>query len=194
VLAELDRMGLAENTLVIYSTDHGDFCGGHGMVDKHYTGYDDILRVPLIMRFPGRIKPGTTCDRFLAHEIDLSRTIVDLTCEQTPASFVGRNVFEQLDGTSTPRDDIFVQYAGTSQGRCDQRYLRTRRWKYVYCPVSEDELYDLENDPGELTNLIDAPEHADTLHDLRQRMMRWMSDTKDRLCGPLWKWPARVSP
>lgn len=193
VVAELDRLGVAENTLVIYSTDHGDFCGGHGMVDKHFTGYDDILRVPLIMRFPDRIAPGTTCDRFLAHEIDLSKTIVDLACEQTPASFVGRNVLDELNGTTTPRDDIFVQYAGTSQGRCDQRYLRTRRWKYVYCPVSEDELYDLDADPGELTNLIDAPEHADTLHDLRQRMMRWMSETNDRLCGPLWKWPARVS-
>jgi arylsulfatase A-like enzyme len=194
VLAALEHLGIAHDTLVIYSTDHGDFCGGHGMVDKHYTGYDDILRVPLIMRFPDRIARGVTCDRFVAHEIDLARTIVDLTCDHTPATFVGRNLLAEIDGSSQPRPDIFVQYGGTQQGRVDQRYLRTGRWKYVYCPVSDDELYDLDADPGELTNLINAPEHATTLLELRKRMMQWMSDTQDRLSGPLWRWPPRLKP
>lgn len=192
VLTALENFGLSEQTLVIYSTDHGDLCGAHGMVDKHYCGYDDILRVPLIMRWPGRIPAGMTCDRFISHEIDLAKTVVEVGCGRSPETFVGRNLMDEIQSVSPERPDIFVQYGGTQQGRCDQRYLRTRRWKYVYCPVSEDELYDLENDPGELNNLISTPDYQDVLHGLRQRMMAWMQQTGDPLTGPLWKWPDRV--
>ena len=194
ILAALDEAGLADDTLVVYSTDHGDFCGGHGMVDKHYTGYDDILRVPLITRWPGKLAAGTTCDRFLAHEIDLARTIANACLGDVPESFVGRDLIAEAAGEGQGREDIFVQYSGTQQGRCDQRYLRTRRWKYVYCPVSEDELYDLNADPGELVNLIDERKHADELDHLRGRMMTWMAETGDKLTGPQWTWPARTKP
>ena len=194
VLAALDNAGLADDTLVIYSTDHGDFCGGHGMVDKHYAGYDDILRVPLVARWPGRLTAGATCDRFLAHEIDLAKTVATAALGDSSETFVGRDLLAEAAGENDGREDIFVQYSGTQQGRCDQRYLRTRRWKYVYCPVSEDELYDLDADPGELTNLIDADEHAAVLHGLRERMMTWMTETGDKLTGPLWTWPARTQP
>ena len=194
VLRALDEGGLAEDTLVVYTTDHGDFCGGHGMADKHYAGYDDILRVPLIARWPGKLPAGATCDRFLAHEIDLAKTIANTALGTAPESFVGRDLLAEAAGEGEGREDIFVQYSGTQQGRCDQRYLRTRRWKYVYCPVSEDELYDLDADPGELTNRIDAPEHADTLRHLRERMTAWMEETGDKLTGPLWAWPPRVRP
>ena len=194
VLAALDELSCAEETLVVYSTDHGDFCGGHGMADKHYTGYDDILRVPLIARWPGRLNAGSTCDRFLAHEIDLARTIAEAALDHVPGSFVGRSLIHEAAGKGEGRDDIFVQYSGTQQGRCDQRYLRTRRWKYVFCPTSEDELYNLDADPGELTNVIDRPEYADVLLDLRQRMMRWLDETGDPLTGPLWTWPPRTQP
>lgn len=185
----LEALPDAANTLVIYSTDHGDFCGGHGMVDKHYTGYDDILRVPLIVRWPDRFAPGVTDGRFVLHELDLARTIAEATVGEVPDTFVGQN----LTGNAR-REDAFIQYSGTQQGRCDQRYLRTVRWKYIYCPTSEDELYDLDSDPGELRNLIDEPVHAATLQALRERMMHWMAQTRDPLTGPLWTWPTRIQP
>ncbi len=194
VLATLDELGMADDTLVIYSTDHGDFCGGHGMTDKHYTGYDDILHVPLIARWPGHLEAGATCDRFVIHELDLARTIIDAVLGEAPETFAGRNLIDEAAGTSAERDDVFVQYSGTQQGRCDQRYLRTRRWKYVYCPTSEDELYDLDADPGELVNVIDEPQHSGALLEVRQRMMTWLAETGDPLTGPLWTWPARIQP
>lgn len=194
ILEALDAAGVADNTLVIYSTDHGDFCGGHGMVDKHYAGYDEILQVPLILRWPGVIAAGVTCNRFVSHEIDLACTLINAMTQQIPASFVGRDLLDEIDATGEPRDDIFSQYSGTQQGRCDQRYLRTENYKYVYSPTSQDELYDLRVDPAELNNVVDEPEYAHALHEMRQRTERWMKQTHDKLTGPLWTWPVRRKP
>ena len=194
VLDALDAAGVTGDTLVVYSADHGDFCGGHGMVDKHYTGYDDILRVPLIARWPGVLSAGATCDRFILNELDVARTVASAALDAVPETFVGRDLVDEAKGVGDGRPDAFVQYSGTQQGRCDQRYLRTRRWKYVYCPVSGDELYDLDADPGEIVNRIGDAAHADTLRHLRERMMHWMAETGDKLTGPLWTWPARTKP
>ena len=194
VLDALDEVGLSDNTLVIYTTDHGDFCGGHGMVDKHYCGYDDILRVPLLARWPGKLPAGETCDRYVYQELDIARTLADLFAGDAPDTFCGRNLAKEAAGDDQARDCYFGQYSGTQQGRCDQRYLRTERWKYVYCPVSGDELYDLAADPGELTNVTDAPAHAEELLGLRQQMEKCLKETGDQLTGPLWTWPARTKP
>ncbi|HHW88488.1 MAG TPA: sulfatase-like hydrolase/transferase, partial [Chloroflexi bacterium] len=67
ILAQLDALGLAERTLVVYTSDHGDLCGGHGMIDKHYVMYDDVMRVPLIMRLPGRLPAGHHATRNTQH-------------------------------------------------------------------------------------------------------------------------------
>ncbi|MCP4397224.1 MAG: sulfatase-like hydrolase/transferase, partial [bacterium] len=72
ILSALDALKLADDTLVMYTTDHGDMCGGHGMIDKHFIMYDDVVRVPMIMRWPGHIAPGSRCEAFVSHEIDLA--------------------------------------------------------------------------------------------------------------------------
>jgi Txe/YoeB family toxin of Txe-Axe toxin-antitoxin module len=74
VLAELDALGLAHATLVVYSADHGDLCGGHGLFDKHFVMYDELMRVPLLMRWPNKIQPGTVV-RQIAGAIDLLPTL-----------------------------------------------------------------------------------------------------------------------
>ncbi|TVR53474.1 MAG: hypothetical protein EA425_03350 [Puniceicoccaceae bacterium] len=193
LLAALDRLGLAENTLVVYSTDHGDMCGGHGMMDKHYVMYDDIMRVPLLMRWPGVIRAGETDDRFVSHELDLARTFLAVAGVEAPASFVGRDLVAATAGEATEpeREDIFAQYQGTHQGLYSQRMLRDRRWKYVYNPVAFDELYDLEEDPGEIRNRVDDPAAAAELERLRGRMEVWMAEVRDSLSGPLWVWKGK---
>jgi len=190
LLDTLDRLGLAEDTLVIYTTDHGDMTGGHGMLDKHYVMYEDIMRVPLFMRLPGTIPAGDVQEGFVSHEIDIARSILNAAGIEPPASYVGRDLLADAAGHPAipPHEDIFAQYQGTHQGLYSQRMLRDRRWKYIYNPVSFDELYDLENDPGELHNLIDAPEASEPLARLRKRMEFWMRDIGDPLSGPLWTW------
>ena len=184
LLDALDELGLADGTLVAYSADHGDLCGGHGMVDKHFMMYDDVLRVPLILRLPGVLPAGTVRDDFAVNEIDLARTFLGVAGVEVPKSFVGRDLLAGPTG----REDVYSQYHGTHQGLYSSRMLRDRRWKYVYNPVSFDELYDLDADPGEVVNLVDAPEHAGELRRLRGRCGEWMREVGDPLSAPLWTW------
>ena len=183
VLAWLDDHDLSDNTLVIYSTDHGDFAGGHGFMDKHFNMYDDILRVPLIMRWPESIPAGSHSDGFISQEIDIARTILAAAGVDAPESFVGQDVIGLLQGSTLPRSDIFSQYFGTESGMYSSRMMRDRRWKYIWNPLHLDELYDLESDPGELINLIDYPEYNDELTRLRARLVEWMESIGDRLCN-----------
>ncbi len=180
LLDALDRLGLADNTLVIYTADHGDMCGGHGMIDKHFIMYDDVVRVPLIMRWPGRIEPGTVCDAFTPHAIDLATTFCDVAGVPVPETFQGKSLRPLFEGASDlGRQDIFSAYHGNQFGLFTQRMVRDRRWKYVWNATAEDELYDLKSDPGEITNLATDPAHASELARLRKRLVAWMEETGD---------------
>lgn len=163
VLATLSSLGLDRDTLVLYSNDHGDFCGGHGQIDKHFAAYDDIMRVPLILRWTGVLPEGRVCDDFVTHEIDLATTLVNLATGSVPASFTrgrGVDLLPVARGTpTTGRTDIFSQYFGCQFGLYSQRMLRDRRWNYVYNATDIDELYDTQLDPGELCNLAQDPRH-----------------------------------
>jgi arylsulfatase A-like enzyme len=182
VLEALDRLDLTENTLVIYTTDHGDLCGGHGMVDKHYVMYDDVVRVPLIARWPVRCAPGRVCDAFVSHSIDLATTFCDVAEVPIPATFRGQSLLPLLDGASeNGRDDIFSVYHGNQFGLYSQRMVRDRRWKYVWNATAEDELYDLSTDPGEVHSRAVDSACAVELGRLRQRLVAWMEMTRDPL-------------
>jgi arylsulfatase A-like enzyme len=182
LLEALDDLKLAENTLVVYSTDHGDLGGGHGMVDKHYVMYDDVVRVPLVARWPGRIVPGTVCDAFVSHSLDLATTFCDVAGAIAPQTFQGQSLVPLFEGTrSNDRPDIFAMYHGNQFGLYSQRMVRDRQWKYVWNATAEDELYHLEQDPGELRNLATDRSHLEELRRLRRRLVAWMEATGDPL-------------
>ncbi|MGC9360262.1 MAG: sulfatase-like hydrolase/transferase [Anaerolineae bacterium] len=182
ILTALDELGLAENTVVIYTTDHGDMGGGHGMIDKHYIMYDDVTHVPLIIRWPGYARASVTSDAFVSHSVDLAATICDIAGVPAPATFQGQSLLPLLAGdTSQARRDILSTYFGNQFGLYSQRMVRDKRWKYVYNATAEDELYDLANDPGELHNLALAPESAAELARLRRRLVEWMEEIDDPL-------------
>jgi arylsulfatase A-like enzyme len=189
LLDALDAEGIAEQTLVIYSCDHGDMCGSHGMMDKHYCMYDDIMRVPLLMRWPGRVRAGRVCGSFVCNELDIARTLLTAAGASVPKSFVGGDLVALANGREpNPRPDIYAQYFGTQQGLYSSRMLRTREHKYVFNPAGVDELYDVVADPGELVNLADRPGHAELLRRLRERMGEWMKQVRDPLSAPLYQW------
>ncbi len=182
VLDTLDRLGIAENTLVIYTSDHGDMCGSHGMVDKHYNMYDDIVRVPMIMRWPGKIPAGTQVEDFVSNAIDIPTTICAAAGAEVPDSFQGENLLiPATQKGSIKREDIFASYSGNQFGSYSVRMLRDRRYKYVWNATAQDELYELDSDPGELKNRIDDPELRDELVRLRARLAAWMEATDDTL-------------
>ena len=180
MLAALDRLGLADDTLVIYTTDHGDMCGGHGMIDKHFIMYDDVVRVPMMMRWPGRIPAGHVCPAFVPHAVDLATTFLDVAGLSAPDTFKGRSLLPLMEGgCDNGRPDIFSMYHGNQFGLFTQRMVRDRRWKYVWNATAQDELYDLESDPGELHNLATAPECRGELARLRERLVAWMEEIDD---------------
>ncbi len=185
ILKALDRLGLADNTLVIYTTDHGDMCGAHGMIDKHFIMYDDVVRVPLVMRWPGRIEPAGRCDAFVAHAVDLATTFCEVAGVTVPETFRGQSLLPLMMGQrDNGRQDIFSTYHGNQFGLYSQRMVRDRRWKYIWNATAEDELYDLQSDPGEVNNLATDKAHKDALERLRHRLVEWMEETHDGLLNP----------
>jgi arylsulfatase A-like enzyme len=183
ILSELDRLGLAHNTLVIYTTDHGDLCGGHGLIDKHFVMYDDLVRVPLLLRWPNALPAGVECDAFISSALDVATTICAASGEEAPNSFVGSNLFDELDHPT--RTDIFSVYYGNQLGLYSQRMVADRDWKYVWNATAEDELYDLKQDRGEIVNQAANPRYQGELLEMRAKLLAWMERTKDRALN-LW--------
>ena len=182
LLAALDRLGLAENTMVVYTSDHGDLCGAHGMLDKHYVMYEDVVRVPLLVRWPGHAQTGLRSRAFVCHALDLAATFCAAAGVEPPTSFQGRSLLPLLTGVeSTGRDSIYSTYHGSQFGLYSQRMVRDQRWKYVWNATAEDELYDLQADPGETDNRARDPACENDLTRLRARMIGWMEQTEDPL-------------
>lgn len=180
ILYALDALGLADSTLVVYTADHGDLCGSHGMADKHYVMYDDVARVPLILRWPGVIPAGRVCDAFVSSGIDLAATFCDAAGATPPETFAGASLLPLARAAeSGSRQDILCMYFGNQFGLFSQRMVRDRRWKYVWNLTAEDELYDLANDPWEIVNRATDPTAATELARLRDRMLSWLEETGD---------------
>jgi arylsulfatase A-like enzyme len=181
LLDALKWLDVADNTLVVYTTDHGDMCGGHGMIDKMNIMYDDVVRVPLIMRWPGHIAPGTVCDAFVSHAIDLASTFCEVAGVPIPDTFRGQSLLPLMNGSqvNNGRQDIFATFHGNQFGLYSQRMVRDYRMKYIWNLTAEDELYDLLLDPGELRNLATNLVYRGELQRLRRRMIAWLEETKD---------------
>src|SRR5579884_2013592 len=163
VLKKLADLNLDRDTCVVYMADHGYDLGQHGRFEKH-CGYDPALRVPLLMRYPGRFRPAVVTD-MTAH-IDVPATIVDvMELERLPIQH-GHTLRPYLEGKrAAPREHIFSEYLEN-----EEAYIRTGRWKFIYCtgkrarkdgyitdnptPGRYTILYDLESDPGEFHNVV----------------------------------------
>ena len=179
ILKRLDKKGLAENTLVIFSSDHGDMVGAHGCIGKSITSfYDDLVRIPLSMRLPGRIRPGTVV-RQPVSQIDFMPTILDYVGLPVPEKIHGRSMRPLVEGRSVEwRDHAFCQRASAA------RMLRSDRYKYSYRPKPRMvALYDLQNDPHEDRNLASDPAHAKTVRQMHGRMLEVMAADGDPMHG-----------
>ncbi|MFP4058391.1 MAG: sulfatase [Candidatus Brocadiia bacterium] len=181
ILDRLDALGLAGNTLVVFTTDHGDMVGAHGCIGKSIASFfDDLVRLPLAMRFPGRIPPGTVVDAPVS-QVDLMPTLLDYLGQPVPAGLHGRSMRPLVEGRKVSwRDHAFCQ-------RADRlRMLRTARWKYAVGhkhPMLA--LYDLEADPHENHNLAAEPAHASTVRSMHARLLGAMTADGDPLAAKL---------
>jgi len=175
ILKKLDDLGLAEKTLIIFTTDHGDMVGAHGCIGKSIGGfYDDLVRIPLLMRLPGVIKPGTVV-RQPVSQIDVMPTILDYVGQPIPGGLHGHSLRPLIEGRAVPwRDHAFCQRADR------QRMIRTDRYKYVFAPKRKMiALYDLQADSEENRNLADQPQHADLVRQMHRRLLDVMKTDGD---------------
>ncbi|BCW98096.1 MAG: sulfatase [Armatimonadota bacterium] len=175
VLQFLDASGLAENTLVVYTSDNGFFLGDHGWYDKRFM-YEQSLRVPLIVRFPGVAQPGTRCGAFVLNT-DLAPTLLDAAGLRPPDDLHGRSFIPLLRGQQPVdwRTLMYYHYYEYPQSHRvrPHRGVRTGRYKLIhFYTVDEWEMYDLQRDPNELHNIYGGPRYAYTQKALMAEMER----------------------
>jgi arylsulfatase A-like enzyme len=177
LLSWLDEHGLADNTVVVYSSDQGFYLGDHGWYDKRWM-YEESLRMPLLVRWPGHVKPGSTCDA-LVQNIDYAPTFLEMAGVAVPEAMHGASLVPLLDG-KTPdswRKSIYYHYY---ESRATHRVaahegVRTHRHKLIRFYEPEhgySELYDLEQDPDELRSVFGDENYAEVQRELEAELDR----------------------
>lgn len=157
LLDYLDQSGLADNTIVVYTCDHGYFLGEHGWYDKRFM-YEPSIRVPWMIRYPGTVKPQSTSD-LMNINIDNAPTVLDLVNLPIPNDMQGRSLMPILQGYSPDdwRTSMYYHYYEDGRGHAVQPHygVRTEDYKLInYYTIDEWELFDLKKDPDEMESLF----------------------------------------
>jgi uncharacterized sulfatase len=166
IINKLHELGLAERTLICFTTDHGDFYGQHGLVAKAIHHYEDLLKVPLVAAMPGRIPANTVSDS-LQSAVDLPQTFLDiagLPVQRGMAGITQRAVW--LGEKQTIRDHVMIENQHQPTKLNMRTYIDKRYKITVHFNREYGELYDLVDDPGEYVNLWDKPEHVELKQNL----------------------------
>ena len=206
ILQVLEETGQADNTIVVFSSDHGDQLLEHGLMGKNCF-FDSSVRVPFMIRFPPTIKPGQYNE--LIESIDLLPTLFELAGLPEPYENQGRSLvplIAESEREYKKREAVFSENVipevitsgklnfqfqkgiGIKNVRHpDAKMVRTRRWKYIYYPEGDAELYDLKNDPHEMHNLADHPEQTEVVYEMKDRLLHWLTtaDEADQI-APRW--------
>ncbi len=177
VLQYLDESGLADNTVVIYTSDQGFYLGDHGWYDKRWM-YEESLRTPLIVRWPSVIEPGSETGQ-LVQNLDLGPTMLNLAGVDVPEWMQGRSLVPLLSGPPPGewRDAIYYQYFEYPAVHMVRRHrgVRTHRYKLIhFYEVDEWELFDLEEDPRELRSVYGDTAYSDVQAALKTRLAELM--------------------
>jgi arylsulfatase A-like enzyme len=173
VLDYLDKNGLANNTVVIYSADQGFFIGEHGWFDKRWI-LEESIHMPFIVRWPGVVQPGAR-PAAMIQNIDYAPTFVEIAGGQTPSGLHGRSFLPILRG-ETPADwrtSVFYRYYDPGHGVPQHLGVRTDRYTLAhYSATDEWELFDREKDPAQMRSVIADPAYADTVKALKAELAR----------------------
>jgi len=174
VLDYLEEAGLAENTIVIYTSDQGFYLGEHGWFDKRFM-YEESFRTPLLVRYPKEIKPGTKIDK-LVQNLDFAPTFLDYAGIEVPEDMQGESFRDLVSGkTSEWRDAVYYTYYEYPSVHMVKRHygVATDRYKlmHFYYDIDEWEMYDLETDPSEMKNIYNDPSYTDVQKMMHERLV-----------------------
>lgn len=203
ILDTLDETGQADNTVVVFASDHGDQLLEHGIMGKNVF-FEGSIRVPLTISFPSKITPGKYDDPI--ESIDLLPTLFELIGLPEPYACQGRTLMPLIGESEKeyrPREAVFSEnvipeiFGSTFQFEKDKgvkgirhpdaKMVRTKRWKFNYYPEGFAELYDLENDPNEQRNLADDAAYKTVKEEMRERLLHWLTtSTETDQIAPKW--------
>ena len=196
MLDALAESGQADNTIVVYTSDHGDMMGDHSMIAKCVL-YEEAVKVPLLVSVPWLKTAGRAPGRI--SQIDLVPTLLDLMQEAIPDALEGRSRTDVLSGKGTLEgNDAFIEWNGSNglaaktpilgnpaeeikrvAGLPWRSVVSTEGWKLNLCPEDQCELYDLNADPCEQNNLFDDPDQKQRVRELAGRIRAWQQKTGD---------------
>jgi len=183
ILKTLKKQGQLDDTLIVVTSDEGYFYGEHGLSVERRLAYEESIRIPLFMRWPGLIKAGSTVDQF-ALSIDIAPTLLELGGAPAPQNMHGRSLAPLLRGDKVAWRDAFLieYYSDKVFPRVRQmgyRCVRTENWKFIHFVDLDgmDELYDLREDPFELNNLVTSPGVQNTREQLKKELARLLKES-----------------
>lgn len=186
VLDYLEREGLSENTIVVYTSDQGFYLGEHGMYDKRFM-YEESFRTPMLIRYPAAIRAGLSIEE-LVMNIDFAPTFLDYAGIDVPEEMQGRSMrplFETVGERPEWRESVYYHYYEYPHGwhKVKRHYgIRNYRYKLIhfYHDIDTWELYDLQKDPQEMRNLIDDPAYAEVVDDLKSKLLQMQEDLQEQ--------------
>ena len=171
ILDKLDELGLSENTVVVFTTDHGHFFGQHGLVAKGAFHYEDMIKVPFIVRWPGK-DPSCATSNAMQSLVDLAPTFMSVAGLDVPRTMTGIDQSKVWSGRAeSARDHVVVENHHEPTTIHLKTYVDDRYKLTVYYNREYGELFDLEEDPGEIRNLWDEPELAQLKAELITKLL-----------------------
>ena len=186
----LNDNGLSNNTIVIYTSDQGFFLGDHGWYDKRWM-YEESLRTPLIVHWPGVTRPGSTSEK-MVQNIDLAPTLIEMARQSVPSAMHGTSLLPLLRGEAVSRwrDAIYYHYQmKENPGRTSHLVarhfgIRTQRFKLIcYYDLDQWELFDLKSDPEEMNNVYESRQMRDVRDRLTKRLRQLREEFADETGG-----------
>jgi len=163
----LGAVGDPRSAIIVYSSDHGDATGEHGLPFKGPFMYEPEIRIPLVISAPGRWMPQVRDD--LVTQTDLAPTLASLAGLKWPSKVSGRDLVQQ----SNSRDAVFLEYYAKQKWMNPIRTIRTVRWKLNWYDSGHQELYDLRGDPQEARNLAAEAQFSKVKGELESRLNGW---------------------
>jgi len=189
LLDYLDDSGLAENTIVVFTSDHGEMLGSHGRRNK-MVPYDEAVQVPLLMRWPGRLSPGARTDT-LQTPMDHFPTLTAMAGLEAPDGLDGLDLSpELLEGEAIDRDavlmanytahwDYFMTATQPGANWPEWRGAKTKQYSYARWMDGSTELYDDLADPEQMNDLSDDPDYADVVNELEAKLQELLAEAHD---------------